>query len=433
MFFQFLFTRFHSVDQGAKESYIKGKLKGAEVFSIPVRLNRQDNQWVASCDSQKRQYLAQDTLLDELVVGPNLDINNVNLYFNLTHFEKTMDRKRRQDLGNRQQSEPIILATPNGKVIDQELLKKVLNELKTKVAPQAFKPADAQPQSPKKPETKTPEPAKKSPEPDSAPPADTPTNKRKQDAPQQPPQDPAKKEDFKKLLRRFLKVGQQLMMLGGTLKSLEKVLPKIEKEVAQAQQSQKLGAPTWPFSRDLLLFSTLHRIEAANDAVARWRRQQISERVLVNEAVEVYLDAMYRKDLTEEQILAEYPAGIMLEVIRSHLPAAKFDALKQIVVKQIREHTSDSELLGSLQRDIMGKFQKEIQEFQKALQEELASKLASKLRQNNQNLEERVLGEAAEEASSIFDSMYTDADEFDLSSILGEAHGAFGGQEEEMP
>ena len=46
MYFQFLFARFHSVDHGAKRSYIKGRLAGREVFHIPLELNRQDNQWV---------------------------------------------------------------------------------------------------------------------------------------------------------------------------------------------------------------------------------------------------------------------------------------------------------------------------------------------------------------------------------------------------
>ncbi len=48
MYFQYTFARFHDVDHGATSSYIKGKLRGEEVFNTQVTLNKQDNQWVVS-------------------------------------------------------------------------------------------------------------------------------------------------------------------------------------------------------------------------------------------------------------------------------------------------------------------------------------------------------------------------------------------------
>lgn len=336
-----------------------------------------------------------------------------------------MDSERIKNLKKKPLFDPILIM-PKDANIDQEVIKKVIDTINTKVAPEVFKPTThqtANPNKPSSPSAGTDKHPPKTTNEKAAQPQPQSNSNGKQKTPQKPAQETVKKEDIRKMLKSFMKIGKVLVMLQISIKSLSKLMPKIEKEIAQAIQKHKQGTPIWKFNIDLLTFATLREIEAVNDAVARWTSKKIPERVLVNEAVEVYLSVMYTKPPTEEQILADYPAGIMLQAIANHLPKDKLELLKKIVIDQITNHSQNSNMLESLQQDFIKKFQKEIAEFQKALQEELASKLASKLKIDTQKLQERLLGED-DDMRNIFDTMYTDGD-FDLNTILGEMQDAF--------
>jgi hypothetical protein len=322
-------------------------------------------------------------------------VNNLHLYFNLTHFEKYMDAKRARATKN-SALEPIIIA-PNNLKIDQSLLKKVVQGLLGNPVPQTFKPAGQQPQPPKAPTAAPGTPAEQPAQPRSSKPApEAPKHSGGQETPQKPAQE-TKNEDVQKMMRMLLKSAQQLMVLTATLKSVEKFAPTIKKEIAEVAQKRSLGAPTWKFASNLLQFAPLRQVEAVNDAVGRWKKQRISERVLVNELVEVYLSLMYAPPPTEEQVLTEYPASIMLQAIRENLSKEKYERFKKLIVKQIVNHLEDNETLALIQREFMEESQRQMADLQKRRRDE-AKKPESKQKPSSQPPEERVLGLPEEEA-----------------------------------
>lgn len=339
----------------------------------------------------------------------------MNLYFNLSRFEKLMDENRLRELNKKSRADPIIIAPAHGK-IDQTVLKKVLEAINNNLTPETFPSSQHQTPAAKKPAAQAADSAKQPPKAETSKQAPNHPKDSKDQGQEKTAQKPLKKGDIQKMLKSFLKIAQQLMRLSLSLKVLKKLQPKIEKQVAQAVQKKSPSAPTWKFSSDLLQFASLKVIEEVNEAVGRWTTQKISERVLVDQVVEAYLSVMFGAPPTEAQVLADYPAGIMLQAIQSHLPSDKFELLKKLVLQQIREHSQNSEALETLQREVMSKYAKEIEEFQQVLQSELAGKLASKLKARSGQPQERVLG--GDEA--LVEGLLADG-ELDLASLLADA------------
>ena len=126
VFFQFIFARIHNVNSNVKNSTISGYYNDTQVFSIEVSIDKQMNGW-------KRYYLDNNPMINKIVIGHNLDVDNIHTYFSLSHYEKKMKGKKREELKVDGMMEPIVIDL-NGKSIDGEIAKKIIETLRKQKA-----------------------------------------------------------------------------------------------------------------------------------------------------------------------------------------------------------------------------------------------------------------------------------------------------------